>query len=245
MTGSAAQVAPEALPAELGELADVAGPIVREVVRLPWSGTTLRLTRPAAIDSLLDRAAADPEQHLPYWAELWPSGLALADAICRDRPPWEGVPVLEVGCGLGATAIAAVGAGADLIATDYAPEALALCRVNCRDNGASVPRTARLNWRALEASTVPALGGPFPVVVAADVLYERRDVEPLLAFFDVAVAPGGLLWLGEPGRPPAADWLAAASDAGWTVESEHHGGPWPDPEEVDVVVRLHKLRRPS
>ena len=42
------------------------------------------ISRPVDYDRLIDDAAADPEQNLPYWAELWPSGVALAAKIARD-----------------------------------------------------------------------------------------------------------------------------------------------------------------
>ncbi len=221
------------------------GRTVTETVVLPWTAATVTMTRPADTDRLLDRAAADPEQNLPYWAELWPSGIALADAITRDAPDWRGVRVLDVGCGLGTTAAAALRAGADLTVSDYAEEALALCRANARLNGLPSPIAQLLNWRSLDPGILAALGAPFPVVLAADVLYEKRDVEPLLAFLARVVAPDGLLWLAEPGRSVAMAWLDAARRRGWEAESDEHAGPWPDPKDAGVVVGLHRLRRPG
>ena len=42
---------------------------------------------------------------MPYWAELWSSSLALARVMAVR--PLRGVPVLELGCGLGLVALAA------------------------------------------------------------------------------------------------------------------------------------------
>jgi hypothetical protein len=83
------------------------------------------------------------------------------------------------------------------------------------------------------------------VVLAADVLYERRDVDPLLALVERVVAPGGELWLAEPGRPPAARFLKSVGARGWIEESEQCAGPWPDPEDnrKGIVVTIHRLRR--
>jgi 2-polyprenyl-3-methyl-5-hydroxy-6-metoxy-1,4-benzoquinol methylase len=131
-----------------------------------------------------------------------------------------------------------------LIVTDYSVEALALCRANARLNGVDDPMAHRLNWRDPDPRTMAALDGPFPVVLAADVLYERRDLEPLLTFSRRMVAPGGLLWLAEPGRSVAMAWLDGARRHGWEIESEEHPGPWPDPKDAGVVVGLHRLRRP-
>src|SRR5215211_6167415 len=49
---------------------------VREVtVPLPRAEKDYRILAPADTDRLLDAAESDPEQHLPYWAEIWPSGI--------------------------------------------------------------------------------------------------------------------------------------------------------------------------
>ena len=85
--------------------------------------------------------------------------------------------------------------------------------------------------------------GGFPVVLAADVLYERRDVAPLLALVERIVAPDGLLWLAEPGRAVAGAFVETARAQGWAGSSDTHPGPWPDPKDAGVVVTVHQLRR--
>lgn len=189
----------------------------------------------------------DPEQNLPYWAEIWPSGVALAARIAHTPGIVSGKRVLELGCGLGVTAIAALNAGADLLVTDYALEALALCAFNTRGQTGRAPKSLRINWRDPSQIDTSVLGGAFPVVLAADVLYERRDVDPLLALIEHVVAPDGELWLAEPGRPPAAHFLESIQKRDWVCQSERCEGPWPDPEDnrKGVVVSIHQLRRSS
>jgi predicted nicotinamide N-methyase len=142
------------------------------------------------------------------------------------------------------TAIAALRAGADLLVTDYSPEALALCSLNALAQTGAQPRTLRVNWRD-PGPRLHDSGDRFPVVLAADVLYERRDVDPLLALVEQVVAPDGELWLAEPGRPPAARFLESIGARGWIDESEQCSGPWPDPEDnrKGIVVTIHQLRR--
>lgn len=212
-------------------------------VTLPRAKRRYAIARPTDTEELLDRAAADPEQHLPYWSEIWPSGVALADAIAKQPGALRGRRTLELGSGLGVTAIAALSAGAELLAADYSAESLLLCRLNALRNAAREPETIELNWRRPEAVLFERAGDGFPVVLAADVLYEGRDAEPLLSLVERLVAPGGELWLAEPGRPVAARFLAAASDAGWRATSRTHPGPWPDPKDDWVTVGVHKLRR--
>jgi predicted nicotinamide N-methyase len=219
------------------------GPAVQETVAIPGTDRSVVIVRPADIDALLDHVVDDPEQNLPYWAELWPSGIALAAAIARSPGSVRGKRVLELGSGVGITAALAIEAGADLIAIDYAPESLLLTRLTCLRHTGQEPETRQLNWRApLPASlAIPADG--FPVVLAADVLYERRDIAPLLDLVERIVAPDGILWLAEPGRPPAAEFLELARANGWANNTKTWNGPWPDPKDAGVIVRVHVLRR--
>ncbi|MBX6342351.1 MAG: 50S ribosomal protein L11 methyltransferase, partial [Thermomicrobiaceae bacterium] len=133
--------------ARLVEEARRVGPLREVDLVLPESGCVDRLLQPADMDALLDAVQHDPEQNLPYWAELWPSGIALADLLEREPGLVAGARALEVGCGLGVTAIAALRAGADLLAADYAPEALVLCRANALANAGREPATLQFNWR--------------------------------------------------------------------------------------------------
>lgn len=226
------------------DLADV-GSITTDGVTLPGTDVVLDVTRPTDTDRLLDRSASDPEQNLPYWAEIWPSGIALAAAIHNDPGQVAGRRCIELGCGLGITAAVALAHGADLTATDYAPESLILTRINTlRHSGREPTACLRLNWRSPELAATIA-GGPFPVVLAADVVYERRDIEPLLHALDTLLAPDGLFWLADPKREPAEIFLELLRKRGWRIDTTRWHGPWADPADVGVTVRTHRITRPE
>lgn len=220
------------------------GTLIEETVLLPWSQHRVLIQRPAGINELLDRAEHDPEQNLPYFAEIWPSGVALADLLMEQPEFVRNRRVLEVGCGLGITAIAAALSGAQLTITDYFPESLELASANVERAGASPTAAHQLNWRDPRSVDTLLEAGPFPIVLAADVLYETRDIAPLREFFGRVLAPTGTLILAEPGRAVAARFLNEASTHGWdTGEIAEHEGPWPDPKDASVTVRIHTLRR--
>jgi predicted nicotinamide N-methyase len=197
---------------------------VENVVALP--GRELLILAPRDREALLSEEAFAQEEFLPYWAELWPSGVALARAIMRR--PLTGRRVLELGCGLGLPAIAAAAAGGRVLATDWAADAVALAARNAAHNGVAVS-VREFRWDADPA----VLGPPWPLVLASDVLYEERNVEPLLALLPRVCAPGGEVWLADPGRAPAARFLAAAA-ATWRVGAIPHDGP--------AHVTVHRLR---
>ncbi|MDQ3539867.1 MAG: methyltransferase domain-containing protein [Chloroflexota bacterium] len=230
--------------AELMRQARAIGPLVEATVGIPGSDRSVAVVRPADIDALLEHVVDDPEQNLPYWAELWPSGIALAAAIAREPGIVRGRRVLELGSGIGITAALALDAGADLIATDYAAESLLLTRLTCRRHTGREPETHQLNWRAPLPRSLTIPPGGFPVVLAADVLYERRDIAPLLDLVGRIVVPNGILWLAEPGRPPAATFLENAHERGWSIRTTSWDGPWPDPTDAGVIARVHVLERP-
>lgn len=221
------------------------GELVTELVRLPEATITVEVTRPVDVDTLLEQATADPEQNLPYWAEIWPSGVALASLIAKHSDRLAGRRVLELGCGLGITAALAVAAGARLTAVDYAAEALTLTRVTTlRHTGQEPASVYQRNWRS---SSIRDLANPepYPVILAADVLYERRDVDPLIVAIDGLLADDGELWLAHPERESARNFVAALLAKGWREESIRWSGPWPDPQDRVVTVWTHRLTRPE
>ena len=228
----------------LGQIAHT-GDLSETNVTIPGTGIALRVTRPTNTDLLLDQIADDPEQNLPYWAEIWPSGVALGAAVAAHPELVTGARVLELGSGIGITAALALAAGADVIATDYAPESLVLTRLTCLDHAGREPETLQVNWRNPAHQECLAQHGPYPVVLAADVLYEARDIEPLLELANRIVTPGGLLWLAHPGRPPARAFLERAREMGWRGTATEYTGPWPDSDDAHVIVFVHALRRPG
>jgi predicted nicotinamide N-methyase len=184
--------------------------LVEETVAL--RGAALQVLRPRDADALLDERAFEHEEFLPYWAELWPSGVALARRVAARA--LRGARVLELGCGLGLPSLAAAQAGGRVLATDWSPQAIELLERNAARNDARL-ETAIVDWRAPEAIVERA---PWDLVLGADLLYERRNVPLLLALLprllasdsgDEAFGRGrGELWLADPGRAPAADFLA-------------------------------------
>jgi predicted nicotinamide N-methyase len=179
---------------------------------LTLAGHELVISRPDDPESLIDESRFDENEFLPYWAELWPSGIALARYLAeRDL---RGTRVLEVGCGLALPSLAAALVGADVLATDWAPEAIELVMVNAAANGLDVTATV-LDWTADRPLSEP----PFDLVLAADVLYEERNAGPLLRLLQDAVAPGGDALMADPGRRHAAAFFDGASAAGWSIEN--------------------------
>jgi predicted nicotinamide N-methyase len=201
--------------------------MIAERIALP--GGEVELMRPADAEALMSEEAFEHEEFLPYWAELWSSAVALAhDVSLRSL---RGKPTLELGCGLGLPSIAAARAGGRVLATDWSPDALTATAANAQLNGVEV-ETMRCAWAEPEAIVER---GPWPLVLASDVLYEARNVERLLVLLPPLVDETGLVLLSDPGRVPAERFLAAAAEQGWIIRSVA------SPRAKRVLV--HRLRR--
>ena len=175
--------------------------VVEEVI--PLNGRDLRLLRPRDAEALLDEHAFEHEEYLPYWAELWPSALALARAI--GGRALHGARTVELGCGLGLPSIVAALAGGRVLATDWSTEAIAMTAANAERNDARL-ETLVCSWTA----PAPLLErAPYDLILASDVLYEARNADALL---DLLPQLGRDVWLADPGRKPAASFLEAAAD---------------------------------
>jgi predicted nicotinamide N-methyase len=151
-----------------------------ETIRI--GGVSLALVRPEEPESLLDDDAFADDEFLPYWAELWPAGLTLARALPDDL---EGVRVVELGCGLAVPSLVGAARGAHVTAVDWATDAIALLRENAARNDLTLD-AVRADWRAFD--------GSFDLALAADVLYEERNVEPLVELLS-RIAPQALVGL--------------------------------------------------
>jgi predicted nicotinamide N-methyase len=183
--------------------------LVEEVVGI--AGRDLALLRPRDTESLLSEEAFDEDEFLPYWAELWPSSLALARFI--GARALKGRRCVELGCGLGLPSLAAAVAGGRVTATDWAPEATAMTVANANRNGLTVEGLT-VSWTKPEALIARA---PWDLVLASDVLYEARNVEALLPLLPRLIDDKGEIWLADPGRTAAAPFLERAAEA-FTIE---------------------------
>jgi predicted nicotinamide N-methyase len=165
-------------------------------------------------ESLLDEDAFEHEEFLPYWAELWPSGRALAEIV--DERGVSGLRVVELGCGLGLPSIVAALGGADVLATDWSPDAIDLLRTNAEANNATLEADV-VSWGLPDSLLARP---PFDLVLASDVLYERRNVDELL---ELLAKLGGEVLIADPSRPFTKSFLERAVK-GWTLKQVGHRG---------------------
>jgi ETFB lysine methyltransferase len=170
------------------------------------------LTTAEDIEQLINRITEEQfsvDERLPYWAELWHSALALAGFLAEHPSRLEQTRVLEIGCGLALPGIVAASLGARLTCGDFEPLALKAAELNLRRN----VHNGVVDMRLMDFRNDP--GERWPVILAADVIYEKRFVEPLAGFLDQAIEEGGVIYLAEPNRLIAVPFFESLTARGF------------------------------
>jgi predicted nicotinamide N-methyase len=177
---------------------DALGELIHEKVFV--EDRTFVLARPGESDRLLDHPAVHSafaaDEYMPYWADLWPAARMLAKSLLREPPP-AGLRALEVGCGLGLPGIVALSLGLKVTFSDYDATALEFAARNARANGFTDFDTLQMDWR------YPPEGLRFPLILASDLIYEMRNVAPLVALIKRLLEPGGVCLLTDQDRVPS------------------------------------------
>lgn len=130
----------------------------------------------------------------PYWAFAWAGGQALARYLLDTPSIVAGHTILDLGCGSGLTAIAAMKAGAKrALAADIDAVALAAVTLNAAANGVTIETTAADLLAAPPSKD-------FSIVLVGDLFYERQLADRVSAFIDAAAQNGASVLIGDPQR---------------------------------------------
>jgi len=212
------------------------------IIEVKACGRLWKLGRFADLETLwaqMGEDALDEDERLPYWTELWPASIALCSWLFQKRDDMRGCICVDMGCGLGLTAIVAQWLGARVLAMDYEPEALRSARGNAARNGVASPLWTVMDWRrpALAPRCARYLWG-------GDIMYETRFAAPVLDFMEYTLAPGGRAWVAEPCRSVYDAFRSALHSRGWagrcvyeqSVEALYA-------QSVPVTVRVWELTR--
>lgn len=218
------------LPAELAAL-DTRFVVAMTDVGI--EGGDVRLAHPRNADDLISQSDFDRDERLPYWADLWPSSIALARTMRALAPA--PARTIELGCGLGLVTVAALRAGHDVLATDYYADALLFTRRNAWTAVRREPAVRLVDWRAW-----PDDLGRFDLVLASDVLYERPYAALVSTAIARSIAPGGVAYVADPGRTALGTFVADCRLAGLSVTERfrvpHLAGA------VEQVITIHEIR---
>lgn len=213
--------------------------------RVTVGGRTYDLLVPADGDALLDdaRVAArfEQDEYMPYWATLWPAAILLADTVAKWKPATSKsttATVLELGCGVGLVGLVAARLGYRVTLSDHDEDALAFALENADRNNLPAPSTCRLDWRETHD------GPRVDYILAADVLYETRNLKPVAEFVQRHLKADGSALLCDPNRATADPFAHVAQSCGLAVDVTPVERPGVD-ANVTIRGRIYDLRHGS
>lgn len=171
---------------------------------------TFSILKPANADDLIREEDFVQDERLPYWADVWPSSIVLAEKLLELDG--KGKTALELGCGVGLSTLAATTSGFDVLSTDYYEDALDVTRANVFRNLGKSARTRLVDWRH-----VPSNLGRFDLVFASDVLYEKEYAALLPVILHSVMAAGGMALVADPGRVAAPIFIEGCAEIGLVI----------------------------
>jgi predicted nicotinamide N-methyase len=210
----------------------------REVhIDLPVVGTVTVLEATAqAQEDLVDMALALDESEVhgeqklsagdPYGAVLWPAAWAVAKYLLTtgtlgsrnmEDAPLKGVSIVELGTGTGLVSIAAALGGAQVLATDYEPLALALTQYSAQTFHG---KTLHIETQLLDMCDYDTPLPKADIVVAADIMYEPKTGIAMAYRAVEGLKQGSRVIVGDsPGRPGRPAFLETLRSLGVSKEA--------------------------
>lgn len=131
----------------------------------------------------------------PFWAIYWPGGQALARYLLNNPEVSRNKKVLDLGCGCGASAIAAKLTGAShVVANDIDPIATVATKMNCELN----------NVEPLPCVTENIIGSvsdQWDIILLGDMFYDEVLADSLHQWLRTCIVMHGTqVLIGDPGR---------------------------------------------
>ncbi len=179
-------------------------------VPVMFPGKTFKINVVEDVDYLLDLVETDDD--VPFWAVLWPAALGMAEYFWENTA-FDGKRILELGAGLGLVGIVAAAKGAEVVQTDFIPEALRLAERNAGINGINKIRYVLADWRKFP------LDERFDLILGSDILYEPTLHPFLRDIFQNNLKPGGTVVLADPGRDDAKSFISNLQNKGYHIDT--------------------------
>src|SRR5918998_4323036 len=156
----------------------------------------------------------------------------------RSARPFEGLTILDVGCGGGVLSEPLARLGAGVTGLDPAPNNIRVARLHAERSGLDI------DYREEAIETVAARPELFDIVLAMEVVEHVADVQAFVSACCAAVKPGGLLVMATINRTLRAFALAivgAEYVLGWLPRGTHQWDKFVTPEELCAAINAGGL----
>ncbi|MEK9138711.1 MAG: methyltransferase domain-containing protein, partial [Bacteroidota bacterium] len=121
-----------------------------------------------------------------------------------------------LGSGLGLVGVAAAKAGAHVIFTDYEEDALLFAGYNAKNNLPPSVTETRIEFHVLDWRHDTPIER-VDVIIGADIVYERRNFQPILDFVRRSLKNDGAAIFTDPDRETGMEFFAMAEQQSFDV----------------------------
>jgi predicted nicotinamide N-methyase len=156
-------------------------------------------------DTLIQSEKDNPsslEDQIPYWTELWPSAIALAQYIEENRSIFKQKDVIELGAGLGLPSLVASPYCNTTLLTDLLPDA-----VNFAERNAIMNNLMNIDFQIMDWRNIKEENKKFDIILASDIAYEKRFFLDLPNAIKSLMHEDSLAIITEPGRSFAKPFI--------------------------------------
>ena len=137
----------------------------------------------------------DPKTPFPYWSQIWPAAMAMAQFLQKKPSYIENKTVLELAAGLGLPSLVAARMAKNVYSTDYLPDAITAINKSIFHNQFNNMSCGLLDWNNMPE--------PFPkvdVVLMSDINYNPKDFETIYTLLKSFLNQGSIIILSTPQR---------------------------------------------
>ncbi len=155
------------------------------------------------------------------------------------RRPFEGLRILDIGCGGGLLSEPMARLGADVVGIDAGEKNIRIAKLHADQSGLEI------DYRATTAEALAASGEQFDIVLNMEVVEHVDNVPLYMKSCADLVAPGGLLFTATINRTLRAYALAivgAERVLRWLPKGTHDYAKFLTPEEISALVTRNGLK---
>ena len=192
--------------------------------KIPLTNTTVSIyvPEPTHIKALYQlQLQANPTTPFPYWSQVWPSAVAMAQYLTLHPYYIQNKTVLELAAGLGLPSLVAAKVAKSVYCTDYLPEAITVIEKSITHHQLKNMYGSLLDWNNLPSPLPQA-----DVVLLSDINYNPADFNNLYAVLKAFLQQGSTLLLTTPQRllaKPFVEMLLPWCTLKEEVEVEYKG----------------------
>jgi predicted nicotinamide N-methyase len=137
----------------------------------------------------------------PYWTQVWPSALAMAEFLLKHPEYVKEKEILELAAGLGLPSLAIADKAKKVCCSDYLPEAVETMRMSVAYNGLKNVECRLLDWNELPEELKP------DVLLLSDINYDPSGFDVLYEVIKKFLEKKATIVLSTPQRLMGASFI--------------------------------------